>query len=193
MRHGRPKRPGTGTKSGDSAEGSPLVAELFEVHSAAVHAYLARRAGRQLADDLLADVWLRALRAEADPGSTLCSPLPWLYAVARNRLWEHWRAEARRRPPVPQLVVDPWEDCDNRLEASRLIPVLSEALAGLSDADREILLLVAWEELEPAEAAAVVGIPQGTARSRLHRARQSVQMHLNTHILPEAPATISEG
>jgi RNA polymerase sigma-70 factor (ECF subfamily) len=52
---------------------------------------------------------------------------------------------------------------------------MQQALAALSEADREVLLLVAWEDLSPAEAAYALGIPQGTARSRLHRARVALR------------------
>jgi RNA polymerase sigma factor (sigma-70 family) len=41
--------------------------------------------------------------------------------------------------------------------------------------EREVLLLVGWEQLTPAEAAAVLGIPRGTARSRLYRARAALR------------------
>jgi RNA polymerase sigma-70 factor (ECF subfamily) len=49
------------------------------------------------------------------------------------------------------------------------------ALRALPAAEREVLLLVAWEQLTPAEAAAVLGVPQGTVRSRLHRARAALR------------------
>ncbi|WP_308072182.1 sigma factor-like helix-turn-helix DNA-binding protein [Streptomyces bambusae] len=47
--------------------------------------------------------------------------------------------------------------------------------------ERELLPLVAWEQLSPTEAAAVVGIPAGTARSRLHRARARLRTALGPH------------
>jgi RNA polymerase sigma-70 factor (ECF subfamily) len=56
-------------------------------------------------------------------------------------------------------------------------------LAELSGDDREVLLLVTWEGLAPAEVAAALGIPQGTARSRLHRARVTLRQ-----ILQDDPA-----
>ncbi|MET8412398.1 sigma factor-like helix-turn-helix DNA-binding protein [Streptomyces sp. NPDC005195] len=58
-----------------------------------------------------------------------------------------------------------------RLDAAALAPALRHALAELPDEEREVMLLVSWEQLTPAEAAAAVGVPAGTARSRLHRAR----------------------
>jgi DNA-directed RNA polymerase specialized sigma24 family protein len=60
---------------------------------------------------------------------------------------------------------------DTRLDAAAQLAGLRRALGRLTEADREVLLLVSWEGLTPAEAAVAVGIPPGTARSRLHRAR----------------------
>ncbi|MCG7526648.1 RNA polymerase sigma factor, partial [Streptomyces sp. OfavH-34-F] len=68
-------------------------------------------------------------------------------------------------------VADPWQAVDQRLDAAAVAPELRRELAELPSIERELLLLVAWEQLTPAEAAAAVGIPAGTARSRLHRAR----------------------
>ncbi|MHB1930105.1 MAG: RNA polymerase sigma factor [Acidimicrobiales bacterium] len=141
--------------------------ELFWRHGRAVHAYLSRRAGRQEADDLLSEVWLRAFRAR----STWSGPrvLPWLYGIAHNVLRAHWRQ--RPQPVVPPAPPDdPWAEIDAGLDASAQREILRRALAVLSENDREVLLLVVWEQLSPSEAAAVLGIPQGTARSRLHRA-----------------------
>ncbi len=62
-------------------------------------------------------------------------------------------------------------------------------MAALADEDREVLLLVAWEQLTPAEAAVVLDIPQGTARSRLHRARAQLRGHLATSDASPRPNT----
>lgn len=80
---------------------------------------------------------------------------------------------------------------DQRLDAAALAPELRRALADLPAEERELLLLVSWEELTPTEAAAVVGIPAGTARSRLHRARGRLRARLAPirHHLALAPAT----
>jgi DNA-directed RNA polymerase specialized sigma24 family protein len=96
--------------------------------------------------------------------------LPWLYAIARN-LWRNQVRQDRRRSailaryrPSPLAAVggDP----------AGLEPgVLRGALASLSDADQEVLRLVAWDGLTPAEVAVVLGCSPVAARSRLHRAR----------------------
>jgi RNA polymerase sigma factor (sigma-70 family) len=158
-----------------SVRGRPdAFVEVVRRHEIAVHAFLARRAGRQAADDLLGEVWVRAFAARGgyDPGQA--DARPWLYGIARNVLRAHWRT--RPRPgPAAAPAVDPWDDVVDRLDsAARAQPVLA-ALRALPAPEREVLLLVAWEQLTPAEAAAVLGVPPGTARSRLHRARAALR------------------
>jgi RNA polymerase sigma factor (sigma-70 family) len=65
-----------------------------------------------------------------------------------------------------------------RLDSTAQVRALLAAVRALPAQEREVLLLVAWEQLNPAEAAAVLGVPQGTARSRLHRARTSLRLEL---------------
>jgi RNA polymerase sigma factor (sigma-70 family) len=144
---------------------------LFWRHGPAVHAYLARRTGRQDADDLLGDVWLRAFRGRENYDPRWPDARPWLYGIARNVLRAHWRNAGRHGGAHLEAVVsDPWPDADSRIDAAAQGETLRQILATLSDDDREVLLLVTWEQLTPAEVAVTLGIPQGTARSRLHRA-----------------------
>lgn len=70
--------------------------------------------------------------------------------------------------------MDPWDDIVDRLDAAASGEALISAVRRLP-AEREVLLLVAWEQLTPSEAAAVLGVPAGTARSRLHRARATLR------------------
>lgn len=153
---------------------------LVRQHSPAVHSYIVRRAGRQVADDFLGEVWLRAFRSRHSLDPAWETPRPWLYGIARNVLRAHWRLHALLPNPAVADQADPWSGVDDRLDARRLAPELSRGLANLSADDREILLLVAWEQLTPAEVAIALDIPQGTARSRLHRARHLLQHHLQT-------------
>ena len=167
-----------------------LFVSLFWCHGPAVHAYLSRRAGGQAADDLLEEVWVRAFRSR-DRYDDRLPALAWLYGIARNVLLHHFRSEqsvrtndtGRREVGEP----DPWDAVDDHLDARRTVSGLAEALAALSGDDREVLLLVAWEQLTPAEAAVVLGIPQGTARSRLHRARTQLRGHLEASVSSPRP------
>ncbi|MCJ0875834.1 RNA polymerase sigma factor [Streptomyces sp. AP-93] len=158
--------------------------EAFEMlagrMSGALHAYLARRAPA-VADDLLADVWLQAFSSRKSFDPDLGTARTWLFGVARNILAAHWRRVDReqRLPSVEERSSDPWHAVDQRLDAAAVGPLLRQTMADLPHVERELLLLVAWEQLSPTEAAAVVGIPPGTARSRLHRARSRLQAVMN--------------
>ena len=68
---------------------------------------------------------------------------------------------------------------DARLDATSRRADLRIALAALSDTDRELLLLVAWDGLSPAEAGQVLGLSGVASRSRLHRARARAQAVLD--------------
>ena len=145
-------------------------------HEAAIHGYLARRSGRQAADDLLADVWLRAFAARGSYDTEYADARPWLYGIARNVLREHWRASRRTEPAaVDEMRVDPWDGIDDRLDAASRAEAVLSAVRALPAVEREVLLLVAWEQLTLADTARVLGIPPGTARSRLHRARATLR------------------
>jgi RNA polymerase sigma factor (sigma-70 family) len=164
-----------------SVRGRPdAFVEVVRRHEVAVHAFLARRAGRQAADDLLGEVWVRAFggRAGFDPGHD--DARPWLYGIARNVLRAHWRAgrpaDRANRVGVAEAE-DPWDAVIDRLDSAAAAGSreLAGAVRALPPEEREVLLLVAWEQLTPSQAAAVLGIPAGTARSRLHRARAALR------------------
>jgi RNA polymerase sigma-70 factor (ECF subfamily) len=165
--------------------------ELLRRHGQAVHAYLARRGGRDAADDLLGEVWLRAYASRQQYDERWPNARPWLYGIARNVLREHWR---HARPDVPfgerrtdwDASEDPWPAVDDRLDATAQMARLRCALAQLASGDREVLLLVTWEGLTPAEAAIALGIPAGTARSRLHRARGLMRQLLEDQFADDA-------
>jgi RNA polymerase sigma factor (sigma-70 family) len=149
-----------------------LMGVLYERHAQAVFRYLARRAGPAAAEDLLSEVFITALSAHArvvphDSGSAL----PWLYGIALNVLRAHLRRPVPAAGVARDLGMD-WDAVDERLDALAERGRLRTALDGLAAADRELLLLVAWEGLAPAEAAAALGISPVAARSRLHRARK---------------------
>jgi RNA polymerase sigma-70 factor (ECF subfamily) len=161
---------------------------LVERHSAALHAYFARRVPAA-ADDLLGEAWLQAYAARRGYDARRGTARAWLFGVARNILAAHLRRTATTRhggEAAAGAAVDPWQAVDRRLDAAALAPALRTALAALPAEEREVLLLVAWEELTPTEAAAVVGVPAGTARSRLHRARGRLRARLPAAD-PDAP------
>jgi RNA polymerase sigma factor (sigma-70 family) len=158
-------------------------AAVFDRHYAAIHGYVARRLGAALADDVASETFLVAFdrRHRYDLGQP--DAKPWLYGIASNLVARHRRAEVRRyrmtaRAAVEDAVDGHGESTDGRLDAQALRSRLAAALADLNRRDREVLLLVAWAQLSLEETARALGIPAGTARSRLHRARTRTQRAL---------------
>ncbi|MFE4416413.1 RNA polymerase sigma factor [Streptomyces sp. NPDC056821] len=164
----------------DAAAFTPLV----EKYSPALHGYFARRVPGA-SDDLLAEAWLQAFAARRTFDASRGSARGWLFGVARNVLAGHVRRTGRHTTAPAPAASDPWQAVDQRLDAAALAPALRKALADLPAEERELMLLVAWEQLTPTEAAAAVGIPAGTARSRLHRARG----RLRERLAPPRPAS----
>jgi|SRR4051794_31327992 RNA polymerase sigma-70 factor (ECF subfamily) len=140
----------------------------YQRHAGAVWRYLARRLGDDdLAEDLTSEVFVIAWRRRDDAPA---DSLPWLYGVARRVLANDRRA-ARARASRLQALAGELAAAPATVDEPPSGAV-AEALARLSDRDREVLLLTAWEGLEPRELAAALGCLPATARVRLHRARR---------------------
>lgn len=153
--------------------------EIFDRHFAAVHRYVNRRIGRELADDLASETFSVAFRSRERFDPEREDAGPWLYGIAANLLRDHHRSERRRLLAYAKTGVDPTLDggfdaVDARLDAGVEGPAVARALARLAAGDRETLLLYAWADLTYREIAEALAIPIGTVRSRLSRARRQV-------------------
>jgi RNA polymerase sigma factor (sigma-70 family) len=148
--------------------------EVF-AHLGAVTAY-ARRRGSRDADGIAAETMSIAWRRLPDVPRD--EPLPWLYATARNLLLAERRA-ARR-----STAFDGPEASVPAPELRGLDPQLDRALRSLGPSDREALLLVAWEELTPTEAAHALGLNPTAFRVRLLRARRRLRAALEEERRP---------
>jgi RNA polymerase sigma factor (sigma-70 family) len=138
------------------------------------------------ADDLAAGVYEVAWR-RLDAVPIDDEALPWLLAVARNLLRNRWRKQLRDRALSERL--GPPALAEDRSE----LPTISwqdirRALDRLSDDDRELILLIAWDDLAPAQAATVLGLTPGAARIRLHRARDRMGQSLGIERELKRPA-----
>jgi RNA polymerase sigma-70 factor (ECF subfamily) len=161
---------------------------LFRDHHVAVVGYVRRRAPLDAVDDIVGETFLVAWRRLA------CVPaeeLPWLLAVARNVLATQRRGAGRRRALTLRLghvavgrAESPAADCVEPAIDSRL----ETALSRLAPKDREALTLIAWDGLQPHEAALVLGDSAGAFRVRLHRARQRLRALLEERSEPARPA-----
>jgi RNA polymerase sigma factor (sigma-70 family) len=158
-------------------------ASLFDRHAPHIHRYLARRVGPQAADDLVAETFLVAFGKRAGYDPRFRDARPWLYGIATNLVGQHRRQEVRQfrlrlsAGPAP-VQNDDAERTVVNLTAQSVRAALGEALTALAKPDRDVLLLIAWEQLSYDEVARALGIPIGTVRSRLHRARTKVRQAL---------------
>jgi RNA polymerase sigma factor (sigma-70 family) len=169
-------------------------AALFDRHAALIHRYIARRAGPEIADDLVAETFLAAFRHRQRYDLLCRDARPWLYGIATNLVGQHRRDEFRqlRILMVTKPDLDPPGHADQvaaNVTASGTKAVLARVLADLPAAERDVLLLIAWEQLSYAETAAALQIPVGTVRSRLSRARARLREVLAGS---EASATFKE-
>lgn len=142
---------------------------LFREHARSVFRYVARRAARDDADDLTADVlavaWRR--RDEVPEGHELA----WLYRTAAFTVANHHR---KSRPVLVEALPEgPDRDSPELLVVADL--EVRAALATLSERDREVLLLTAWEGVDGDGLAEVLGVSRGGADAALSRARSRLR------------------
>jgi RNA polymerase sigma-70 factor (ECF subfamily) len=153
-----------------------LLDELFRLHAAEVLAYALRRTDAGTAEDVVSEVFLIAARKldripERDPQL-------WLYGIARRVLANHRRG-LRRRAALTTALGD--------LQRGRVQPSataeapLLEALAALRPADREVLMLTAWEGLDACAVAVVLDCSPHAIHARLHRARARLHAAIARH------------
>ena len=155
---------------------------LWHEYGDRIFAFAARRVGHSYAEEVVAEVFLVAWRSRGErPGSEL----PWLYGVARKVVSQHYRTQSRWERLVKRIEQEQHQSASPRRTPDTM-DVLG-ALAQLSDSDREAVLLIAWEGLDPREAALVIGITGSAFRMRLSRARRRLRRLLaqeNTNPTP---------
>jgi RNA polymerase sigma-70 factor (ECF subfamily) len=162
-------------------------ASLYAAHYAAVHAYGSRRVGHEAADEIAAETFLVAWRRfDQLPAEAL----PWLYGVARNVVRRHRMKTGRQLQTLEALQREPSTAGDNGGDYDSR---LWTAWAELRDGDREVLALIAWEELSVAEAARVIGCAAPVFSVRLHRARRRLERLLSADAAhPDSSHTLAE-
>jgi RNA polymerase sigma factor (sigma-70 family) len=145
---------------------------IVHEHSTVLVRYFARRGPRQDAEDLAAEVFATAWRRRDDvPRDAV---LPWLYRTAGFTLANHRRKH--NDLPVEEVPESGVTRIDSDPELHLLFDAeLRGALASVGDRDRQILILHAWDGLDGAELAAVLGISRSGADAALSRARKRLR------------------
>ena len=171
-------------------------ASIYERHAEAIYNYLFRRlADWSEAEDLTAVVFFEAYRRRREAVVVEGKLLPWLYGIATNVLRNRRRAHMRHRRLIAQLASEPERraapDAALRAEAAERMRSILEVLRRLPREQRDVVALCVWSELSYDEAAVALGVPLGTIRSRLSRARAALteldaaSRHRETEMEPE--------
>lgn len=153
--------------------------DLYEECHPRVLAYATSLVGRQVGEDIASETFTVAWRRVRDIPA---QPLPWLLGVARNLTRELRRRDGRQYALAvaeAQRVITSGAQVDDVAAGVAERAAALQALAGLSEADREVLTLVAWHGLGPRQAARVLGCSTATFSVRLHRARRRLERSVN--------------
>ncbi|MGH2863371.1 MAG: RNA polymerase sigma factor [Solirubrobacteraceae bacterium] len=174
---------GDGTAIARSLHDPEAFAEVFDRHFAFVHRYIARRAGRDRADDLASQTFTVAFSHRGRYHDDLGTARPWLLGIATNLMRAGYRGDARAASIVERLSGEPATSSSaaspaHASSAPQDDGRLTTALARLHPDQREALLLHALGELTYLEVAEALAIPVGTVRSRISRACAALRAEL---------------
>lgn len=162
---------------------------VIEANTAGLLGYFYRRVEvPEDAADLLSDTFLAMWRREANVPDDETEARMWAYGVARNVL-STYRRSSRRRSVLHMKLRSELGAAEKRTESPDTDTLgLRSALTRLDPTDQEIIRLTYWDGFTQVEAAQLLGMPEGTVRSRHHRARRQLRKLLTQG----GPATAPE-
>lgn len=175
---------------------TPAFEQLFDLYAGGIHRYLASRAGAQVAEDLVSETFLAALRNRDTFDPVRGTPQVWLFGIATNLLRNQHRSEVRHLAATTRHLGQAGEDvtaddgAEGRLDAAAAVKRLVPDLLRLEGLDRDILLLNTWAGLTLVEIAAALNMPAGTVRSRLHRLRRDLRAAISAQADTFAEVTL---
>jgi RNA polymerase sigma-70 factor (ECF subfamily) len=147
--------------------------QMLRARHAAVYRYVLRRVEGPAVEDVVGETFLVAWRRFDELAG---DPLPWLLGIARRLCANHLRGRARRAALGARLEAESHPSVESDADVADAAILL--ALASLREADREALLLIAWDGLSNPHAAKVLGCSVGAFAVRLHRARRRLAREL---------------
>jgi RNA polymerase sigma factor (sigma-70 family) len=165
--------------------------QLFDRHARAVYNHCFRRSAEwSVAEDLTSVVFLEAWRRRREVQLSGDSILPWLLGIANNSLRNAERSRRRYRrllAKLPKIVDHPPADAEleERIEDEHAMRQILVDLQELRREEQEVIALCDWTGLSTVEAGVSLGIPVGTVKSRLSRARARLRDAQNA--VPDAP------
>lgn len=171
--------------------------ELFARHADGVYNHCFRRTGSwSAAEDLTSVVFLEGWRRRRDVAFAGESLLPWLLGVANHAIRNRDRSLRRHRRLLAKLPLtltepDHADLVDERVDDEQHMRAVLAVFGELSRHEQDVLALCGWAGLDYASAAVALGVPVGTVRSRLSRARAHLNGLVNTAAIPAAAPAIS--
>ncbi|MGO9559418.1 MAG: RNA polymerase sigma factor [Acidimicrobiales bacterium] len=188
-----PSEPVLGQAPGALGLGVEDIGALVHEHLSQIFGYLARRVGRDLAEDLTAETFARALRYRSGFDPARGTEIAWLFGIATGLVSSHRRTESRRLRALSRLAPrereqSPEEATVASLDAERLLPLVARALSQMPRNQRDALYLVGVARLSYEEAASALSVPIGTVRSRVSRARAQLVASLPEDTTQDPPA-----
>jgi RNA polymerase sigma-70 factor (ECF subfamily) len=160
-----------------TAKGVQSVRALHDIYAGPLYVFAYRRLGdTQAAEEIVQDTLVRAWRAADRYDAARGSVAAWLFAIARNLVIDHERRRDHRPDTValPAVVPEPSSEIDRMLETWQV----ADALAGLSHTHREVILACHYHGHTIAETAALLGVPDGTVKSRLYYGLRALRLRL---------------
>jgi len=151
-------------------------ARIYELHHRSIRDYCRRRLASHVVDDAVAETFLTAWR-KIDDVPADDEALLWLYRVAYRVIGHQWRSTNRRRrldDKLRSVPHRPTAGTDEGLVRDDEHRLVLEAATHLGEKDAEVLRLVAWEQLQIADIAAVLGIAPNAVKQRIHRAKRNL-------------------
>jgi RNA polymerase sigma-70 factor (ECF subfamily) len=172
--------------------------QLVDRHGGSVYAFVRRTLGPSThVDDLTQEVWLRVIR-RSDSFDGRSRFTTWLFTVTRNVCIDHLRRQKRRRPKITppaneasfQLddLADPGPPIVESLARRELTSFVEEAVADLTESQREVFLLREQTDLTFAEVAELIGVPRDTVKSRMRYALAHIRRAVRVRLSQEASA-----
>ena len=168
---------------GGELPGDPdaAIRQLYSHYAKALHGYVQQFCpDRASAEDIVQETFIRAWRHLPQLTADGRPVRPWLYRVARNLLIDANRAARARPVSAPEQSAGEIR-ADSELEEILDRQLISAALAHLSPAHQSVLVETFYRGGTMATVARELGIPHGTARSRLHYALDTLRRHLDEH------------
>lgn len=164
--------------AGGESDDATLLRVLHDEHAAALWSFVLHltNGDRGRAEDVVQETLFRAWQRPSVLSQQESSARGWLFTVARNIVVDGWRADRRRPTSSSDAAPEPVEPdaTDRALQAM----VVAEAMRRLSHDHRAVLLESYFRGCTAAQAAARLGIPVGTVKSRLHYALHALRLAL---------------